>query len=227
MTNSASVSTFSVVSMDLPEDDAKRIFKSYVGELRGDLLSTFLLVGFLSMGAAWFVFRFLTSFQYASLRSLAVGCAIGLCAAFYLITKEVKHFVALRADLKKGRYEKLSVKPRHGIAVDLPGGLPAVALDCDSHTLIFISDWWKNPQRDEIQWEGLDVRKNFPSTQFSISRLPVCGRVFCVKSDGSKLPIKREKPMEPELQIDIANYFDSYVVAQPLSSLDFNRATKG
>ncbi|XZE36946.1 hypothetical protein SH501x_002534 [Pirellulaceae bacterium SH501] len=209
--------------MDLPESDAKRIFKSYFGEVRGDLLSTGLIVGFLSMGAAWFVFRFFTSYQLTSLRSLAVGCLFGLLAAFYLIIKEAKHFFALRSDLNNGIYERLSVRPKRGIALDLPNGIPVIALDCGSHTLLLVGDWWKNRQRGEIHWEGSNVRTNFPSTHFSICRLPLSGRVFCVKSDGSKLPIKREKPMEPELKIDIENYFDSYIVAQQLSSLDFNR----
>jgi len=211
--------------MDLLESDLKRISQSYVVEVLRDLWLTFLIVGFLSTGIALFFFRLLTAYQFTSLRSLAVGCTFGLVAVVYLLTKEAKHFFALRADFKNGTYEQLFVKPKLGIAVDLPSGQPAIALDCDAHTLVLINNWWMNLQRKEIHWEGPGARLNFPSTQFSISRLPISGRVFCVTSVGSRLQVKLEKPMEPELQIDMKNYVDSYVVAQPLNSLHLNRGS--
>jgi len=225
MINSTSVGALDAIEVPLSRADKLRILKAYLRELSGGLLASFLVTAFVSTGFVWLVLRLWTNYQSTSLMALAIAAVFGAVVVVFLLLKESKYTAILLGDLRNGTYQQISVKAQSGIAVDMQNGQPAIALDCGSHTLVLSGNWWRNRTRRDV-WTSDAARLGFPSDSFILSRLKSSGRVFSVRADGRRLPIKSEKPIDPELGIELGPCRESHVIERSLGSIPMQRTSR-
>lgn len=225
MINSTSIGALDVIEATLSRADKLRILKAYLRELCGGLLASFLVTAFVSIGFVWLVLRLLTNYQSISLMAMAISAVLGAAVVVFLLLKESKYSAVLIGDLRNGAYQQISVKAQSGIAVDLQNGQTAIALDCGSHTLVLSGSWWRNRTRRDV-WTSDSAQLDFPADSFILSRLPSSGRVFSVRADGRRLSIKSEKPIDPELGIELGTCRESHVIERSLGSIPMQRTSR-
>lgn len=217
--SSGSSPAFVVRQSHVASDRAADIWRFYWSDLRNNLVATFLIVAFMMTGMAWIFLAIFGSLEHTSLSAMGIGSCFGLLASLWLLSKEFRYYKLLRKDLRMQKCEVIEAAPKIALAIDLPNDLPALAFDCGLYTLLVIGDWWKPHRRPDISWTNTAARRSFPTSRFSIYRLPRTGRVFSVNASGTMLKTHRDQPMEPQLQIDISNFVDCYYVEQELSTL--------
>lgn len=203
--------------------EARAVWQVYRRHLVADLLGVYVLLAFWMFGAAWIVLSIFFSLKYKSLAALGIGLCLGLLGVIYMLVTEVREYVCLRSDLKSKRCEELTVTCEFALAVELTNSQPAIALNCGTYTLLLVGNWWIDRRRTDISWSPASARKSFPSTSFSIRRLPRSGLVVSVNVNGTKLKVGRNKIMPPELELDVPAFVDSFYTKAELDTLKLNQ----
>ena len=208
-----------ITSVELDPVHRQRIWKTYRRMLFTDLLSTFAIIGFFSMGFAYVIIALAINIEFKKLTALSLGIGAASLASIYLSIKEIELFLKLRIDLSKNKCERLMITASEAIAVDLPDGRHAIALNCGKHTLIILKSWWKNVQRVDIEWSPAKCRNTFPVAKFVMDRLPESGLVVGVRVDGERLKVKNGRFIKVDPKMAIPKYVDSYLLTIRLGDI--------
>lgn len=211
----------SVTASELDESVKSDIGRFFFRELRLSVLM-FLFVGwFFGTGAAQLVV-WIVSIQIWPPKILGAGLILGFIGAAGLMALEIPYIRKLRSDLAGAQCEIVRACPTAAIAVELSNNQSAVAFDCGSQTLVITTGWWQPRGRKRVTWTKPGTQKRFPSTDFSITRLPLTGRVVAVDVNGSKLKVVPEDPevrIESLLQIERENDQECFILNKPLKEL--------
>jgi len=213
---------FEIKTDDISPAEAMAVWQVYRRQLVADLIGVFLLAAFLMAGGAWIVLSVFCSLRYNSIAAVGIGSCCGLLGVIYILVKELRHYVCLRSDLKSKRCEQLTVDSDFALAVELTNSASAIALNCGAYTLLLLGNWRTDRRRTDISWSPASAHKSFPSTSFSIRRLPRSGHVVSVDVNGTKLKVARNETMLPELELDVPGFMDSFYTNAELDTLKLN-----
>lgn len=220
MTSSPSGSSITVTTSDLAEEVATDVRRSFLRDLRFDMICVF-VAGFALGGGGAQVVAWFTSWELSSPKFFAFGFAFGLFGSLWIGAAQMRDFWRLRADLAHGRCEIVRISPRSAIHAHLGDDVPAIAFDCGAQTLVIVGNWWKRPRAHcRVNWTKSGTQKQFPSSDFTLTLLPLSGRVLAVEVNGSKIKVKSSFPVGPIIPDRSDNWRDCFTVDEPLQELE-------
>jgi hypothetical protein len=223
MTNSASNPGIVIDSDELLPREVNCVWRAYYRDIVSGVVATLLIAAIAIFGFSYMVLDLFLRLRHSTLIALIIGLTLGLCAVSYGLAGAVSEYRLLRRDLTSACCQIVRVSSTYVLYVYLPykyHTFNALAFDCGDHTLLLVGEWWKPKRgRPDIAWHPASAQKSFPNSNFSIRRLPLSGRVLSVEVDGTKLKAKREKPVEPVIELDVPNFMDSYYVEKKLADI--------
>ncbi|PHS14346.1 MAG: hypothetical protein COA78_05945 [Blastopirellula sp.] len=220
--SNVSTAKLSVRTIDLPADTATVILKSQFRQAKSDCTIIFVIFTFVGLGISGFMRMFVFS-DPSPLLSLGIALTCGSFAALCMLGISFLDWPLVRKDLDAGVCLEAEIIASRSIAVRFPqNSLSAIALDCGDDTVVLLGEWWLNETQIDI-WGTQKIRKDFPSTHFSIRYLPISGKVLSVNISGKKLRTEESETSEPILDLDFSKYAEIVHVNNPLDAIMHKR----
>ncbi|MEQ9406876.1 MAG: hypothetical protein RIK87_04085 [Fuerstiella sp.] len=184
----------------LLKDELKR-------EIRTGVIGVFIFFTLPSLAAVIFFF------ELPFVQTMGIACLIGAACAGAVAYQHRKWTRSVRADLAVGEYEELHVSAFRAFEVIPNGSWSMIAIDCGPEAIICAGNWWTATQgKRHVKWSGRGIAR-FPSTEFTLKRLPKSGRVIGVHVSGERIEIEYFEPGEASafLTVEHAGYTDCQV----------------
>lgn len=215
---------FFLTSIDISKNHASQLLRESTKDIRGNMLFAYLFATFWIFGAAGILQFFLAIDVTPSVLLLAMISILmlGIIGPLFAVFAFLPEHRALRADLDAGICEKITVVPARAIVVLLMNGAEGIALDCGSHVVVLQHSWWANDAPAGIKWSPKNSKRWFPSSRFSIYRLPRTGRVIAVEVEGEKIDVELADTESPDcalLELEFPKTMDCYFIEMPFEDV--------
>ena len=200
------------ISTDAISDpEHRQLISVYRSELIKDMLVMFLVFSFLGLG----LFSLLGIGGHALTFGAAFGAGIiGVLMILIFTRQSILDFIR---DIRGKQLEVICVRATFCLAADL-NGRHTLALDCGEDTLVMQDRWWDNVRRTDVVWSDETDKKRFPTTRFTLRRLPKSGRIVAVSINSStKLSVDRSDEADAVIVSDAPRFDDCFVLHKPLS----------
>lgn len=222
MMNSSSDSSITVTPSDLTDEVATNVRRSSWHDLRLDMIGVF-VIGFVLGSGGSQVVAWITSWELSSPKFLAFGVTFGTLGSLWMGAAEMRDLWRLRGELSNGQCEIVRITPKVAYHAHLGDDVPAIAFDGGSQTLVIVGNWWiRTLASGRVNWIKSGTQTRFPSTDFSITRLPLTGRVIAVEVNGSKLKVEPDDPEDPTMRwIETEQSIDQdcFIIDKPLQDV--------
>lgn len=218
-----------ISSEPISDIERRQLVSVYRNEIIKDVFVMFFVFSFLGLG--------LFSFLGIGKQTLTFGAAfgVGIIGVLAILVSSRSSIIDFIRDVQDEKLELICVRSTFCHAADL-NGRHVLAIDCGENTLLMQDRWWDNIRRTDINWSDTAGKKRFPTTQFTLRRLPNSGRIVAVLIGSSiKLSVDRSCQLDIKIAADAPRFDDCFVLDKPLEkyletaseNLEIEKETKG